>query len=199
VASRHNAYIGNLSPGWEWKTEGHWDDLVISPMQGTGGAALTYSNFRDTPYKMLSFVKNQSDELHVAYQLPHSWDPGTECKFHIHATPLVSPAAGETVQFSGYYVWVGTESIIPELSGWTAFSSTWEIADECEAFCLDVVPLFSSTPPATLLESSILLVYIKRDVTNPHDSYGHPIGMVSMDLHIQRNKMGTLNEYPGAT
>ena len=118
--SRQTAYAGIGSPGTEWAVQPHWDDLQGSVAEGSAGAALTFAAFRDTPFKLASFRDAQSDELHMTYQLPHGWEPGTTLRPHIHVIPL--DAAAGTVRFTGYYGWALYGQECPAVVGWTPFT-----------------------------------------------------------------------------
>ena len=188
----HNAYLGDSDN--EWEVEAHWDDLQATESQGTGGAALTYEVINSgNPFKVYSFRTGQTDELHLRYQLPHGWDPGTEAHFHIHGIPLT--AANGNVQWEGQYAWVANNSAVPANSLWTPFTKTSAVTT-ADANKLEIFSIVRITPPAAALESSILFVYLKRIGADGTDTYGGNIGIASVDLHFQKVKMGTLNEVP---
>ncbi len=191
----HTAYIGNVSPGFEWTVEPHWDDLIGTESQGSAGAALTYAAFRDTPLKLFSFRNSQNDELHLRFQLLHAWDPETSVKFHVHTVPLTDPSGAEVVRFEGQYVWSLAGDEIPANSGWTAFTKDFELSPG-DVNVQRVVGLFTATPPADAHESAILLIYVKRAGSDSADTYGGNLAILSLDVHFQRVKIGTLLEHP---
>jgi len=196
MAKPHNAYIGNLSPGYEWSVEPHWDDQQGSESQGSGGAALTYATYRDTPFKLFSFRASQSDELHLRFQMPHGWDPTTEVHFHIHTIPLTDPAAAQSARIEGQYFWITHSGVeIPANAGWTTFALDFAI-DPGDVNMQKVAPVFHSQPPTDAQESSILLVYVKRSGLDVADTYTGNLAILSLDCHIQRVKIGTLAELP---
>lgn len=194
---QHNAYAGNASSGYEWKTEPHWRDLQGSVAEGSGGAALTFAAFRDTPFKLASFRNAQNDELHMVYQMPHAWVPGTEIHPHIHVVPLTDPAAEQVVRFDGYYVFVAHGSEVPALASWTVLRAdlTLQVGAVNKP---RIVPLAVVTPPASSVESDMLLLYVKRSGSDAVDTYTGNLAVLSVDAHLQVQKMGTLTEFLGA-
>jgi len=191
-----NAYAGPTSGGYEWKTEVHWDDLLGNEAQGTGGGALTLAAFRDTPFKMAAFRGSpQNDELHMRYQLPHRWHPGTEVNFHFHCVPLTDPAAIQVAYFTGQYVWAPYATEIPANVGWTQFTHSLLIYPG-EGNTHQITSLFRDTPADSVLESSVLLIYVKRAASNIADTYAGDLAILSIDLHCRQDKLGTINEFP---
>lgn len=191
--ARQNLHAGTATAGAEVSFQAHWDDLQGSVAEGSGGAALTFAAFRDTPFKFASFRDAQNDELHMTYQMPHSWEPGTEVRPHIHVIPLA--AANGTVVLEGQYVWVPSFGEAAANAGWTTFRVEHDIL-AAEANVLDIISLFQSTAPATVSESGILLVYVKRSGGDGADDYAGDLAVVSIDCHFQRAKMGTIPEFP---
>lgn len=189
----HSAYAGDVSPGFEWSVEPHWDDLPGSESQGAAGAALTYAAFRDTPFKLFAFRDAQSDELHLRFQMPHSWAPDTAVKFHIHFVPLTDPAAAQVAHFEGQYVWVILSEEIPADAGWTTFSLDFGV-EAGDVNRQKVAAFFEATPPDNATESAILLVYVKRVGGDAADTYAGNLAVLSLDVHMQRVKLGTLDE-----
>lgn len=176
-------------------TEGAWNDLQGSVSEGAAGAALTFAAFRDTPFKFASFRDAQSDELHMTFQMNHTWKPGTPVRPHVHVIPLA--AATGVVRFTGYYAWALFGQEAPALSGWTAFTVDHSIL-AAEVNKLDIIGLAEITPPADAVESDCLLVYLKRDGGAGADTYAGNLAVVSVDCHYQGTKLGSDAEFPGA-
>lgn len=182
------------APGNDWTIHDHWEDLQGSVAQGAAGAALTFAAFRDTPFKFASFRDAQNDELHMAYQMPHGWHPGTVVKPHIHIIPLA--AAAGVVRFSGVYAWALFGQEVPAAVGWTSFTVDKTIAAG-DVNKMGVVLLGTITPPAAAVESDCLLIYFKREGGAAEDTYAGNIAAVSIDTHFYREKIGTVQEFQG--
>lgn len=175
-------------------SDGAWNDLQGAVSEGTGGAALTFAAFRDTPFKLASFRNAQSDELHMVFQMNHAWKPGSTVRPHIHVIPLA--AATGVVRFVGQYAWALFAAEAPANAGWTQFTVDHEIlASEVNA--LDILSLAEITPPDAAQESDCLLVYLKRDGGAVADTYAGDLAAVSLDCHFQMEKDGTDAEFPG--
>ena len=190
-----NGYAGAMTAGGEWTVQAHWDDLQGSVSEGTGGAALTYAAFRDTPFKFASFRDAQNDELHMAYQMPHGWDPDSGVRPHVHIIPL--SAATGVVRFTGQYLWARHSVEVAANATWTPFTVDYSIA-AADVNKLKVVSLAQIAAPTGAIESDVLLVYLKRAGSDGADTYAGNIAVVSVDCHIQRVKFGTIEEFPGA-
>lgn len=70
---------------------------------------------------------------------------------------------------------------------------------------LRIAPIGTVLPPAGAVESMMLLVYLKRFATNGADTYktakaygtaAANLGVLSVDVHTQAEKLGTTNEIP---
>lgn len=173
-----------------------WDDQQGSVAEGSGGAALTFAAFRDTPFKLAAFRNNQSDELHMSYQFPHQWKPTTSVRPHVHYVPLTNPASPEVVRFSGVYRWCLYGEEIPAVASWTAWSSDLTVSpgdgNKHLAFYIATV-----APPANAAESGILLIYFKREGSHAADTYSGNLAVLSVDCHYQKAKLGTEQELAG--
>lgn len=192
-------------PGyWISYIEGRWDDQQGDISQGTGGAALTYENFWDTPFKQYFFRYNQNDSLSFRFQLSHQWRRGTEAHCHLHCTLCADPPANQDMIFNGYYVWVPNNEKTPSLAGWTPFNVVYTV-NNGDIYDEVLIPLFYATPPVTAKESSILKVFMQRQGTSVLDTYdtNKPWGtgsanlaLDSFDIHYIKDKTGTINEIP---
>ncbi len=191
--ARQNMHAGTATSGAEPSFQAHWNDLQGSVVEGAAGASLTFAAFRDTPFKFASFRDAQNDELHMVYQMPHSWDPGTQVRPHIHVIPLA--AATGTVVLEGQYLWVATFAEATANTTWTTFRVEHDIL-AAEVNKLDIISLFQSTAPAAVSESGLLLVYLKRSGSDGADDYAGNLAVASIDCHVQQVKIGTIPEFP---
>ena len=197
---RHaSAFTGSDSVG---NTNGPWDDIQGRITLGDAVANPTYEAYRDTPWKTWFMRHDQDDELHLSLQMSHSWDPTTAVRFHIHMIPMADPLTAQNIRFTGYYSWAGFGVETPALSGWTPFTAD-KIVSPGDVYKEMFVQCFEADPPGSL-ESSILLIYLKRD-SGTADSYttskdhGTPqanVCILAVDAHYQKDKEGTATEIP---
>ena len=193
----HNAYGGNTSAGSEWKVEPSWNDLQGSVAEGSAGAALTFAAFRDTPFKLANFRNAQADELHMVYQMSHAWAPGTELHPHMHVIPLSDPAGAEVIRWTGVYLFTGHGVEVPALASWTAFTADLAVVPG-DINKIRVIRLATVTPPADAMESDMLLLYVVRDGGAVADTYSGDVAALSIDCHMQAQKVGTITEFLGS-
>lgn len=181
-----------------------WDDLQGDVAQGTGVAALTLNVFRDTPAQLYCLRHDQDDALTFRFQFPHAWVPGTKVRPHLHVLPLADPVAAQNIRFNGQYAWVSGTLVLPANATWTQFVidvtvNPGDVYHEKFAIVGDI------TPPAGATESSILVLYVRRNGTNLADTYttakDHAtaqanVGLLSVDVHYQKSKLGTQTDTP---
>lgn len=190
---------------WIARIVGRWNDLQGEIADGVAAGSMTFEPFRDTPFRMFFSRHDQDDELHFKYQFPHGWDYTKPVIPHLHVLPMSSPGADENAYFSGYYAWTRPfQDPIPALAGWTGFNATLVVPPGA-AYVQRVVSLGTLTPPAIARESSILLLYVRREGTNILDTYstskasGTPaanLGILSSDVHFQFNKHASVTALP---
>ena len=181
---------------WISQTVGRWEDLQAEPSQGTGGAALTYVVWRDTPFKVYTMNHGQDDELHFRFQLPHRWRAGTDVKFHLHAAPTSDPASTLNAYFIGQYNWCKAGEAIPADASWTDLTPVSFPVAVGDVYKSKLASIVTITPPSGAKESDVLLIYIQRNGTSGSDTYLGNLAILSADLHYRVGKHGTVTETP---
>lgn len=194
---------------WVARHQGRWDDMQGSIAQGGGASALTVEAFRDTAFLMWFMRHDQDDALNFIYQFSHRWDYVKPVVPHLHIVPMADPVAPQVARFNGYFVWTRPNYAaqpLPALVGWTTFGPIDVTINPGDVHVQKIVSLGAVTPPAWARESSSLLLWFRRNGTDPGDTYttakpgaGTPaanIGLISADVHFRANKMGTEAELP---
>lgn len=180
-----------------------WDDLqgTLHGASGTGGAALTYEQYRDTGFNLYFFRHNQDDELSIIYQMPHSWNPTTDVWPHVHLIPM--GAGSGDAYFSVLYAWVPVNNILGPISTWTSTNATISFVAG-DQYKHRVVGLGNIAPPANAGPSTMFLIKITRLGTNLLDTYtadkpdgtaAANVGIIFADLHHQKISAGTTGQY----
>jgi hypothetical protein len=189
-------------------TDPVFDDLVIdaATITGTGGAVLNTTAWLTT-LRVIDFVNGGTDYGYFAIQLPHSYVPGTDILFHVHFTNPANITSAQTVVFDINY----TASAINGGFGATAAATATFTNDAAARAAINAVaPAQLSTTTilpnthliaggctisgAGLSLSSILYFRIER---NAVDTYAGSAYLLSADAHIQKNRLGSENEYTG--
>lgn len=193
-----------VGPGrWIARLRGRWDDLQGAIDQGVGTQALTYEEYRDTPFLMFFWRSNQDDELNFVFQLPHKWLRNTPIFAHMHVIPMASPAVPQVAFLQGSYALIRTNGTLPALSGWTPFTAPFTV-NPGDAYVERIASLFNVTPAPEFNESTLLIVHLERAALNPLDTYKAPkdhgissanLGLLSADVHYRSEKMGTLQPF----
>lgn len=178
-----------------------WNDLQGSLTTASGLAALVNQGWRDTGHLLYFSRHDQDDLLCFQFQFPHTWNPGTEIRYHAHIAPT------GTVTGNSYwtvkYTFANFGDVIPANAGWTTSPTTFQILGT-EQYKHIVVPLLTVTPPAGSVESTLLLVNLVRAGTNVADTYSSSSGfgtaqanicLLYTDVHYQVQKTGTVTEF----
>ena len=180
---------------------GLWTDILGEITQGTSSAALAYEAYRDTPFKFYFMQHNQADELHFKLQTPHSWDPRSPIRTHLHFTPMANGAG--TFALRGYWAWSIAGVALGALSTWNAWTASVSLVG-ADWYVPAILPLFTANPPVGgAKESSRLLIYAVRDLTpdtyqtsKDHGTSQANICLEYLDAHYQVAKAGTVTEIP---
>lgn len=167
---------------------GVWDDLrgeiaAIDASLTTAELGVTLPVFRN----------NQDDTISLRFQLPHSYDPGTNLKLHAHTAPLAD-TSGSAYYRVRYAIMNEGEAIPLTVNDFTEsfVSVTYDAAGRYLATTRTLVEI----PGTSLRESTIIFVDVSRAATDPLDTYDGSIGALFADIHYRVRKPGTLDEYP---
>ncbi len=184
--------------------DNRWDDLYAFIDEGTGPAALTYEQYRDTGFFMRFFRHNQNDNIFMTYQMPHAWNNETDVYPHAHVIPMA--AGSGTVIFDYAYCWSQVNSgTFAAGSGWTSgsVSSSYSTDDQ---YVQRIITLGAVPPLSTAHESDILVIKIERpgstDDTDTyvtgkdHQTAAANLGILFFDLHYRKIKAGTITQAP---
>jgi hypothetical protein len=186
-----------------------WDDLQANIAQGQGAAALTQEAFGITGHQMYFMSNAQNDELHYDFQMPHSWDPTTDVHVHMHVLPCADPTSDQVVHITGAYHWTKVGELVPT-GTWTQYTGTLTVRSGSQDFLKQrVISLATVAPPTSASESNILMFSIKRTGGTSPDTYttakpasvgstnAANLGVLGVDVHFRKNKIGTDLEFPG--
>jgi len=179
-----------------------WDDMQGGALGGLGTAALTTEVYRDTP-AVMEFMRHDQDDAKTFYhQFPHTVDPLSGVRVHLHAIPMA--AAGGNVLIRYWYFWAHAGVVLPALVGWTTSTAAipYVLADQ---FTHSIKPVVTIPAPADGAKASDLLVFhFQRNGTNVLDTYSTNkvggttaanLGLLFVDGHILKNTTGSIQEY----
>lgn len=179
-----------------------WDDLSAVIAEGTGPAALTYEAYRDTGFFMRFFRHNQNDNIFMTYQMPHSWDPTTAVRPHMHMIPMASGSG--IVNFNFAYSWLKVNSgTLGAGSTWITGSLTSSLTPS-DQYMQKIASFDVITPPSGAVESILLVFKVERSTTasdtystgKDHGTAAANVGILYFDLHFQKIKAGTVIPFP---
>lgn len=178
-----------------------WDDLQRGVLSSKGATAMTYEAFRDTSYFMGFFRHNADVDLSFEYQMPHSWDPRTVVRPHLHVMPMANGSGN--VRISGIYYWSLNSVAVPAAASWSSFTvdTAFVAADQYQHKLIAIGEL---SPPSGAQESDVLLLFVQRPAASDaadtyqtnkdHGTATANLGLLSADLHFQPIKRGTVTE-----
>ena len=157
-----------------------------------------YADAREPPVflsalgvQLWQFQPGLNQYLHMSYQMPHGWLPGTAVRPHVHYTPLTTP--------SGVIVWEWVIYHAPG-GGGGVFSEGETIVRHADL--TDTVAATTLVQPAGELdlgvgtrESHIMLMRLGRLGSDKADTYAGNAVYLSSDLHYKIEKVGTVHEH----
>ena len=179
-----------------------WNDLLGSVSTSIRRNAWTTEVYRDTDYRMDFLSYNQDDEIHMRFQLSHSYELETNMKLHVHAIPMTNTGGNVYWEYQWFWGKIGIE--VPALSGWNSGTIITPVAAE-DRYKEKVYNLLDLTNANESDESSILRVVLIRRGTDVNDTYSankdHGTGAANfaidyLDCHFKSNKIGSDNELP---
>lgn len=134
------------------------------------------------------FAPNEVAELHFVAQFPHTYKAHTSVRPHIHWAP--------TTNASGDVVW-GIELAWANVGDTFRGTNIYTVADSADGVALKhQAASFTEISGLDKRESSMVLVRVFRDGTNPNDTYPDDAALLEVDIHINVEKFGTGFEFP---
>lgn len=163
---------------------------------------MTVEAFRNTSYLMSFFRHNADVDLSFEFQMPHTWDPRTSVRPHLHVVPMANGSGN--VRITGHYHWAVPDTAIPVLASWTPFETTTAFVAG-DQYQEKFIALGTFAPPAGASESAVLMLFVQRpgssdgadtySTNKDHGTAAANLGLLAADLHYQPHKAGTINEY----
>lgn len=203
AASAETYYKANGSGSGAWSplfplTTTVWDDYVV-PIVGanaTGASAPALIKVNDdgagsTGVFAYNFIHTAEREVMFILQLPHRVKAGTSVKPHIH---WEAGTAG-----AGNVIW-GLEYVISNIgvaAGGTTIIKTAATATS-GAVKTQQITGFPEIVGTNIKESTLINCRLFRDATNVLDTYAAGAIALNFDIHFRVEKLGSVEEYPGA-
>lgn len=179
--------------------DNRWDDLRAVISEGTGPAALTYEQYRDTGFYMRFFRHNQADSIFMTYQMPHGWNTTTEVRPHMHMIPMGNAAGSASFDFS--FTWANLDEMFSGSTGWTSGSATFPLS-AIDQYSHKKINFGAILPNANAKPSTILVFKVERNSSvdtyesaKDHGTASANIAILEFDLHYQQLKAGTDGEF----
>lgn len=175
-----------------------YDDLQGIVGTAIGASALGTITIRDANFPILAFQNINDDVISLQFQMPHSKKLNTNIdSLHVHAYLPIAPTVGDTVIFDYQFVFINNSDITPAVSGWTVGRSTHTFSGSEPQYSNQKINIVTDIPyPTNEGTSSILLFRAIRDSLGVgSDTYDSDIGILYTDVHIQKNRLGSYNEY----
>lgn len=169
----------------------NWDDVYPSAVSvGRGASAPSFTaytgNFLAPEFVGAATAKNVT--LH--FQIYHSYDEGSDVNLHLHLY-IPNDGTGGDIKFSAEYQWANVGDT-GAYSSSTA-SNTVTIGAAAGVYQNYLFDLTDITGTGKEI-SSILSVVLTRDPTDVADTFGSSVWLLSADLHIHKNTLGSRQE-----
>ena len=188
-------------PGTLLLTDTVWEDIRVTPgaYSFAGVTDPTLVDYQPTAAgaSFLLYEFAVDDEAFMEVQLPHGYKAGTDIKPHLHWTPGPNGVAesGNAVGWKMDYSISGINETFP-------VSAQLDLSDPCDGTDDKHQLAGGAAIPGTgLAESDVLLIRLFRSDTGTDDTWGGsgtgnlPM-VVSVDVHVELEKLGSDNEIP---
>lgn len=169
-------------------------DVSTSP---TGASQWLTAQIGTTGFFINWLQSGQNDFTQQKLQMSHMKALGTALKsLHVHYLLSTSPSAGQTVNLNWAYTWVKMNTAVPAIGSWASNTHTITFTGSEAANTHYVESIVTNVAaPANETYSSIFFIKITRESQGGGaDSYGGNFGLLYLDGHIQKNRLGSVNE-----
>ncbi len=202
ITNRRTLKSGDIANGnyFELETTGFkkshgdsrsWDDVYPASV-GRGASEPSNTSYHTgTNFDFLAPVfpsAAPAKELTLHFQIPHSYDQGTNIENHLHLY-VPDDVGGGDIVFDFEYHWsnIGDTGAISTTTG-SATLTRGASAGIAQNIILELVDPVTGTGK---LISSIFSITISRDTA---DSFGSSVWLLSADCHIRKNTDGSRQE-----
>ena len=177
-------------------TESHNDMLGKLQSAQTGGTAWTIEAITGTTF-IVGALASSNDVVQTTIQVPHTRKLGSNLdSIHIHYALQGNSTAGNTVTFTGKYVWVQPGNVIPADASWIAMAGaglTLTLGTHLAGYYGIHAIQANVACPAGTSEGygGMLLISITRTATG---TYGARLAILDVDAHTIVDRKGSVNE-----
>lgn len=171
-----------------------WDDLTfgISAVKVGGVNDPTFELFKNngagsTGVYCYHFSPTLRQEVFFSVQLPHAFKENSDVSPHVHWSPLTTE--------TGKVVW-GLEYTIANIGSVYGNSvvDTVVTTANTTAFAHQLAE-FADVSSTNRTFSAVYMCRVYRDATSTDDTYPSKAALLAIDFHVQKNKLGTEDEY----
>lgn len=175
-------------------TESHNDMLGKLQSAQTGGTEWSIEAITNTNF-IVGALDESNDVVQATIQVPHTRKLGSNLdSIHIHYALQGASTAGETITFTGKYVWVQPGDVIPADASWTAMSGaglTLTLGTHAIGYYGIHTIQANIAPPTGEGYGGMLLISITRTATG---NYASRLAILDIDAHTIVNRIGSVNE-----
>ena len=169
-----------------------WTDLrtPVSSIRLPGASAPTPTSYKGG--QVLAFPNNTDTTVYFVFQMDHSYKLESDVEFHIHYALETAGSGGgaENVKWNFTYTWMTIGSAIDDP---TTETNTTDVQSlNADYHYLDEI-VASIDGSAIDDVSSVMICSLERD-TSVADNYAHDVYLLSLDLHYQRDSLGSRQE-----
>jgi hypothetical protein len=169
------------------------DDML--GILGTGLATSNQwnvKNINDTLYPLGFLRDNSNDYVIVRIQSPHWRKQGQALdSIHIHCINDSIITAGQTIVFTTYWTWLSPDTTIPSISSWNTVNKTITYTSNVPAWTYSLINVVD-TPAAPSVEGYGM--YILCRVVRGNGTWAGELGILDMDAHAQKDRLGSVYE-----
>jgi len=162
-----------------------WDDLR-APASGLNPAGSISPPSVNTADGSLTFAT--ANAVGVWFQMPHDYKEGSDISVHCHWSKSTSAAGAVNWQIKTK--WLNIGAVDP---GFSSLASGTEAVPNSDTAGKHAITEFTDLVGTGKTLSSMVCVYLVR--TAAGDGYGTTVSLYEIDVHYQRDTLGSRQEY----
>lgn len=177
-----------------------FDDLMVFPdaTNKTGAKMPTWTYFKNNGsgsqgVYLWMFSSSAEQEVYFTIQIPHSYKAGSDIYPHVHWTTATGTPSGSDVVWSLEYT---VTSMGGTFSNTSIINATNIIAaitpSGTNQHLISAFPAISGTG---LGVSTIIIGRLYRNVDHASDTFANSIGLLSFDIHYEKDTDGSRTQY----
>jgi hypothetical protein len=169
----------------------HYDDCLGQVRSSiSGGTLWAIEPITGTIFNIGALRDNSNDFFQLTIQMPHKRKQGSiAADLHAHLVLQTNYTAGQTIVWTGKYVWINPDTTIPPDASWNPLTIapwTWDTNKTAPYYDIKDFTVNIPAPVGENYGSMVLAYFIRGDGT-----YSGNVGILDSDMHSLMDRFGS--------